>query len=239
MQILPRSGSKPRKRYLAVTSTRNREPKSGPLERYIAILEAVLGPPDGLNTRELEVMLGLPRTTVNRLLSALTASDLIEKDGRRGTFKLGRRLSQILQSDTAWLELASKRLLKALAEETGEICFIARLCGTTIQSIVIEPPDASVGVDVLSGHVLLRHAAECRKTRKQGYVIENGEHIGGLVTIAYPVILVPDQPPIYALGITGPAERIGSQLVPVLQEKIKRTAAEFANVFSLGRKKRG
>ncbi|WP_165779568.1 IclR family transcriptional regulator [Mesorhizobium sanjuanii] len=221
-----------------MTSTRNREPKSGPLERYIAILEAVLGPPDGLNTRELEVMLGLPRTTVNRLLSALTASDLIEKGGRRGTFKLGRRLSQILQSDNAWLQLASKRLLKALAEETGETCFIARLYGATIQSIVMEPPDASVG-GVLPGHVLLPHAAEYRKTWKQGYAIENGEHIGGLFTIVYPVILVPDQPPIYALGITGPAERIGSQLVPVLQEKLERTAAEFANVFSLGRKKRG
>ncbi|MET3597809.1 DNA-binding IclR family transcriptional regulator [Mesorhizobium shonense] len=220
-----------------MTSTRNREAKSGPLERYIAIIEAVLGPPDGLNARELEVMLGLPRTTVNRLLSALTASDLIEKGGRRGTFKLGRRLSQILQSDTAWLELASKRLLKGLAEETGETCFIVRLCGATIQSILMEPPDANVDVDVLPGHVLLPHALGHRKTRKHGYTMENGEHLGGLFTIVYPIILGPDQPPIYALGITGPAERIGSQRVPVLQENLERTAAEFANVFSLGRKK--
>ncbi|ESX19235.1 hypothetical protein X765_32220 [Mesorhizobium sp. LSHC440B00] len=219
-----------------MTSTRNSEPKSGPLERYIAILEAVLGRPDGINPRELEVRLGLPRTTVNRLLSALTASDLIEKGGRRGTFRLGRRLSQILLSDTAWLELASKRLLKALAEETGETCFIARLSGATIQSIVMEPPDASGGLDVLP-HVLLPHAAEYQKTRRQGCAIEHGEHIGGLFIIAYPVILVPDQPPIYGLGITGPAERFGSQLVPILREKLERTAADFANVFSLGQKR--
>lgn len=261
-----------------MTPTRTPEPKSGPLERYITILEAVVSAPDGLTTREIEAMLDLPKTTVNRLLSALAASDLVEQGKRRGSFTLGHRLSQILQSDTAWIELASKRLLKNLAEESGETCFIARLYGATIHSIVMESPDASVGVYVTPGHVLPPHAAatgklltamqepnlreailqtelnrltaktmldrdvleeEYRKIREQGYAVENGEHVRGLFTIAYPIILVSGQPPIYALGMTGPAERIGSQRLPELVAKLERTAGEFANVFAPNWKKRG
>jgi len=254
-----------------VTQTRNHEPKSGPLERYITILEAVVSSPEGLTIRELETMLDLPKTTVNRLIAALSASGLVEPGDRRGSYTLGRRLSQILQSDTAWIELASKRLLKSLADETGETCFIARLYGATIRSVVMESPDASVGVYVMPGHPLPPHATatgklltalqepslreailetelnqltprtlldrsqleeEYRKIREQGYAIENGEHVRGLFTIAYPIVLVPGQPPIYALGMTGPAERIGAQSVPALLQKLEHTAAEFAHVFA-------
>ncbi|HWK63783.1 MAG TPA: IclR family transcriptional regulator [Rhizobiaceae bacterium] len=261
-----------------MTQTRNHEPKSGPLERYITILEAVVSSPEGLTARELEVMLDLPKTTVNRLISALAASDLVEPGTRRGSFALGRRLSQILQSDTAWIELASKRLLKALADETGETCFIARLYGATIRSVVMESPDASVGVYVTPGYELPPHAAatgklltamqepnlrdailqtklnpltprtlldrdqleeEYQRIRQQGYAIENGEHVRGLFTIAYPIVLIPGQPPIYALGMTGPAERLSVHSVPLLLEKLQRTAAEFANVFAPSWKKRG
>lgn len=254
-----------------MTPNRHIEPKSGPLERYITILEAVVSAPDGLTTREIETMLDLPKTTVNRLLSALVASDLVEQGKRRGAFTLGNRLTQILQSDTAWIELASKRLLKNLADECGETCFIARLYGATIYSIVMESPDASVGVYVTPGHVLPPHAAatgklltamqepglreailetelnrhtpltvldrnalevEYQKIREQGYAIENGEHVRGLFTCALPIILVNGQPPIYALGMTGPAERMGSQRMPDLLDKLRRTASEFANVFA-------
>ena len=240
------------------------------------LLEAVVSSPDGLTTRELEGMLDLPKTTVNRLMSALVASDLVEPGGRRGSFVLGRRLSQVLQSDTAWIELATKRILKALAEETGETYFIARLYGATIRSVVMESPDASVGVYVTPGHVLPPHAAasgklltamqepslreailqtelnrltphtlldrdeleeEYRKIREQGYAIENGEHVRGLFTIAYPIILTEDMPPIYAIGMTGPAERIGSRSVPALVQKLKDATTEFANVFSPNGKK--
>ncbi|MET3597808.1 DNA-binding IclR family transcriptional regulator [Mesorhizobium shonense] len=253
------------------------EPKSGPLERYVTVLEAVVSAPDGLTTRDLETMLGLPKTTVNRLLSALVASDLLVSGERRGSFVLGPRLSQILQSDTAWIEFASKRLLKSLAEESGETCFIVRLYGATVRSLVMESPDASVGVYVTPGHILPPHATatgklltamqeqnlreailqtelkrltphtiidraeleeEYHRIRGQGYAVENGEQVRGLFTIACPIILMEGQAPIYALGMTGPAERMASQPLSLWVTKLRQTAAEFAKVFTPNGKKK-
>jgi DNA-binding IclR family transcriptional regulator len=246
------------------------EPKSGPLERYVAVLEAISSSPNGLTARELEVMLDLPKTTTNRLLGALAASDLIKDSNRRGAFAVGPRLARVLQSDTAWIEIASKRLLKALAADTGETCFVARLFGASIQSVVMESPDASVGVYVTAGHVLPPHATatgklltafqeprlraailetalsrltsrtvldhaqlekEYEQIRQQGYAIESGEHIQGLSTLACPISLTPDIAPIYALGLTGPTERI-EQNGPALLQKLKATAEDFARVFT-------
>ncbi|ESX19642.1 hypothetical protein X765_32020 [Mesorhizobium sp. LSHC440B00] len=241
------------------------------MERYVSVLETVVSAPDGLTTRELETMLGLPKTTINRLLSALTSSDLLEPGQRRGAFSLGKRLAHILHSDTHWIELASKRLLKTLAEESGETCFIARLYGVTIRSLVMESPDASVGVYVTPGYILppnatatgklltamqepsLRDAIlqtelkgltphtitdrtqllqEYQKIRQQGFAVENGEQVRGLFTIACPIVLTEGQPPIYAVGMTGPAEKIGGQPLSSLIDKLQRTAAEFASVFA-------
>ncbi|BCH05177.1 IclR family transcriptional regulator (plasmid) [Mesorhizobium sp. 131-2-5] len=235
------------------------------------MLETVVSSPDGLTTRELETMLGLPKTTINRILLALTSSDLLEPGRRRGAFSLGSRFAHILQADTRWIELASKRLLKTLAEESGETCFIARLYGVTIRSVVMESPDASVGVYVTPGYILppnatatgklltamqepsLRDAIlqtelkgltqrtitdrtqllqEYQKIRQQGYAVENGEQVRGLFTIACPIILSEGQPPIYAVGMTGPAERMAGQPLPLLVDKLRQTAAEFASVFA-------
>lgn len=218
-------------------------------------------------------MLELPKTTVNRLLNALESSDLVSSTGRAGVYEIGQRLRRILQSDTAWIVTASRRRLKALAEETGETCFVARLFGSTIQSLIMESPDASVGVYVTPGHVLPPHATATGKLltalqepalreailqteltrltdrtlferatlekeyahiRKQNYAIENGEHVQGLFTIACPVILSPGVPPIYAIGLTGPAERVGARPVDELLARLQATAKELARAFMPG-----
>ncbi|MGY4353011.1 DNA-binding IclR family transcriptional regulator [Bradyrhizobium sp. GM7.3] len=247
--------------------------QSGPLERYTQILEAVAGSVEGLTCREIEALLDLPKTTVNRLVNALESSDLVASSGRGGELKLGGRLRRILESDTSWIVGASKRRLKTLAEQTGETCFVARLSGSSVHSVVMESPDASVGVYVTPGHVLPPHATatgkvltamqqprlrqaildtelrkltdrtisnrqdlerELAKVRKQGYAIENGEHIQGLYTLACPVVPSPETPPIYALGLTGPAERVRPRAVPEFLERLKSTAAELANAFMPG-----
>ncbi|MGY4353085.1 DNA-binding IclR family transcriptional regulator [Bradyrhizobium sp. GM7.3] len=247
--------------------------QSGPLERYTQVLEAIAGSVDGLTGREIEALLDLPKTTVNRLVNALKSSDLVASSGRGGELKFGGRLRRILESDTSWIVGANKSRLKALAEQTGETCFVARLSGSCIYSVVMESPDSSVGVYVTPGHVLPPHATasgkvltamqhpalrkaildtelrkltdrtindrqdlerELAKVRKQGYAIDNGEHIQGLYTLASPVLSSPEAPPIYALGLTGPAERVRPRTGPFL-ERLKSTAAELANAFMPGR----
>ncbi|WFU06707.1 IclR family transcriptional regulator (plasmid) [Rhizobium sp. CB3171] len=247
--------------------------QSGPLERYTLVLEAIAGSVDGLTGREIEAVLGLPKTTINRLVNALESSNLVARNGRGGEFKLGGRLRRILESDTSWVVAASRRRLKALAEQTGETCFVARLSGSSIYSVLMESPDASVGVYVTPGHVLPPHATasgkvltamqhprvreailstelriltertlgdrqvlerEFAKIRENGYAIENGEHIRGLYTLACPIIFSPEIPPLYALGLTGPAERVRPRAVTELLEHLKSTAAELANAFMPG-----
>ncbi|MEC7760640.1 MAG: IclR family transcriptional regulator [Pseudomonadota bacterium] len=138
-------------------------PKSSPLERYFTVLEAIAASPSGLTIRELELVLQLPKTTVNRLVQALTSSDLVQPSPRKGAFTLGPRLSRVLQADNEWLKKASYRILKALADETGETCFITRLSGTQIESVVMESPDAAVGLYVVPGHVMPPHATASGK----------------------------------------------------------------------------
>jgi DNA-binding IclR family transcriptional regulator len=246
------------------------EPRSGPLERYIQILEALAASPGGMTSRELETVLELPKTTVNRLVHALGTSGLVAHSGRGGRFEIGGRLRRMLESDTAWIETASRRRLKTLAADTGETCFIARLFGSEIQSLIMESPDASVGIYVVPGHVLAPHAtatgklltafqeralreailqtelkrltsrtvldrrlleAEYKRIREQGYAIEDGEHVQGLYTIACPISLSPGYPPIYAVGLTGPAERVRARAIPEFLRRLQSTADELARVF--------
>ncbi|WFU80549.1 IclR family transcriptional regulator [Bradyrhizobium sp. CIAT3101] len=247
--------------------------QSGPLERYTQVLEVIAGSVNGLTGREIEAVLDLPKTTVNRLVNALESSDLVASSGRGGEFKLGGRLRRILESDTFWIVGASKRRLKVLAEQASETCFVARLSGSSVHFVMMEAPDVSAGVYVTPGHVLPPHATasgkvltamqlprvrqailntdlhkltdstisdpkglerEFAKIRKQGYAIENGEHIQGLYTLACPVRSLSESPPIYALGLTGPADRVRSRAIPELLELLKSTASELANAFMPG-----
>lgn len=137
---------------------------SKPLERYIRILEALAAFPDGLSQAQLEQKLGLPKSTLHRLLHALEASDMVvASGGRNGVYKIGTRLLRILQSDTAWLQTVTKRSLTELAAKTGETCFIAKRFGDSVRSVAMESPDASVGIYVVPGHDLPAHATATGK----------------------------------------------------------------------------
>jgi DNA-binding IclR family transcriptional regulator len=138
--------------------------QSGPLERYVRILEVLTAFPDGLTTNEVAKILSLPKTTVIRLLQGLAASDLVIASQRRGgSYLIGSRLSRVLHSETRWIEIATQRKLKELAESLGETCFISRRFNGAIQSVAMESPDASVGIYVTPGHDLPWHASASGK----------------------------------------------------------------------------
>lgn len=238
----------------------DKTPKSGPLERYISVLEAIAASPDDLSVRDLEIVLNLPKTTVGRLISALEASDLVQHGAQRGAYRMGKRLSRIMHSDTAWIEVMGKRLLKMLADATGETCFVARLYGASVRSIAMESPNAVIGVYVTPGSSLpshvtatgklltafqapgfheaifqadpkidrLRLKAEYERIRSDGYAIEDGEHVPGLFTLACPITVSADEAPIYALGVTGPKERIQAKIPDTILDKMRNTAGEMA-----------
>ncbi len=149
---------------IKITKADHRGRQSGPLERYVQILEALTGRTDGLSAGEIERILNLPKTTVNRLLRNLTAADLISTSGlRSASYHLGDRLIRVLRSDALWIEAMSHRFLKGVAEMTNETCFIAKLDGDEITSIAMESPDAGVGIYVLPGHRLPPYATATGK----------------------------------------------------------------------------
>jgi DNA-binding IclR family transcriptional regulator len=131
--------------------------KDRPLERYVSVLETLARFPDGLSSTEIEAILKLPKTTVNRLLNILQDSGLAQlTNGRGRKFVLGRRLLRILHlaPDTGWVEAATRRHLRELAETTGETCFVAKLSGRQIKSVISEAPDTPVGTYVVPGSIM-------------------------------------------------------------------------------------
>ncbi|UVK54593.1 helix-turn-helix domain-containing protein [Mesorhizobium sp. AR02] len=138
----------------------------GPLERYISVLEVLAPFPEGLAASDVESMLGLPKTTVNRLLKTLNEAGLIAASGIKSrNVVLGRRLLRLLHtsSDSSWIEIVTKRPLQALADKTGESCFIVKLSGLQIRSVNSEAPDTPVRTYVVPGSIMPINAAASAK----------------------------------------------------------------------------
>lgn len=240
---------------------------SGPLERYIRILEVLIAFRDGLTAGEVARILSLPKTTVSRLLLTLGNSELVIPSSKPGgRYVIGTRLEAVLHSETRWVEIASQRKLKQLADLSAETCFIARRFNGAVQSVAMESPHASVGIYVTPGHDLPWYAtasgkllvalgnekikrqqlkrftpntiadyssllAELKRVREMGYAVEKGEHVFGLATIAVPV---PCNVPkvAYALGLTGPEERVISKLEFHLRI-MREAAAQLSAILSM------
>lgn len=106
------------------------------------VLEAVAASPGGMGQGELATRLGLPRTTVYRILAALTARGLLRQDPSRRVYALGFRLLEMVQgpglaaSDPAAPDLAAVAApeLRALRDATGETAYIAVLEGHEVLS---------------------------------------------------------------------------------------------------------
>jgi DNA-binding IclR family transcriptional regulator len=135
-----------------------------PLQRYFRLLEVVAGFPAGITLAQLVGQLGLPKTTVHRLLRGLTEVGMLT-DAPGGTYRLGPRLLSMLYTGASgdWIQGLTQPLLRELAEETGETCYIARLVDRRIQSVAIVTPENAVRGYVVPGRELWPHAAASAK----------------------------------------------------------------------------
>jgi DNA-binding IclR family transcriptional regulator len=99
------------------------------LARAAEILRLLHGYPGGLSQAEIGERVGLARSTVSRLLTALEAEGLVMSQGPRGRYRLGPELIRLAASArrNAWLDLHP--LLVELSYETGETVDLSVLEG--------------------------------------------------------------------------------------------------------------
>jgi DNA-binding IclR family transcriptional regulator len=135
-----------------------------PLQRYVRLLEVVAGFPGGITLAQLVGVLGLPKTTVHRLLHGLTEVGMLS-DGQSGRYRLGARCLGMLYAGASedWIRGLTQPLLRELADATGETCYIARLIDRQIRSVAIVTPENAVRGYVVPGRELWPHAAASAK----------------------------------------------------------------------------
>jgi len=140
--------------------------KPAPLERYVRILELLASFPHGLGLADIARMLELPKTSAHRLLGTMQESELIGVSGGAGTtYVLGQRIQRLayLGANTEWIDTLVRPHLISLAAQTGETCYLAKLDGLQVSSMLMEAPDTPWRGFVLPGKHMPPHAAASAK----------------------------------------------------------------------------
>jgi len=116
------------------------------LEKAIDVLEAIGDSGHGIGHLDLADKVGLPKTTVYRILSTLVARGLVWRDPLRRVYCLGARTIELARKAYSMPELvaAARGELRALRDLTGETTYLATLDGT--ESVSLERCDGAHNV---------------------------------------------------------------------------------------------
>jgi IclR family transcriptional regulator, KDG regulon repressor len=103
------------------------EPGTQAVERALAILYSFRAEKTRWKLAELSVHLGLPKSSVHRILCALRNNGFVETDEETGQYRLGLRICELTEAveRKQLLSKVAHPYLVALSEETGEICHLA------------------------------------------------------------------------------------------------------------------
>jgi len=107
------------------------EQKVQTIERTLDLIELLATAKDGLGVTEIGQQIGLHKSTVFRLLSALTERGYVEKDPKTSAYKLGLKFIEISGLFLKKLELKTEALpvMRRLAEIVGQPVHLAILDG--------------------------------------------------------------------------------------------------------------
>lgn len=139
---------------------------SGPLDRYLSILEVVLASKQGLTLAELCKILDLPKPTAHRLVSALGSAKALEvADEGLKTYRVGARMSRMLQlgrSDSALINYCQV-VCNELVSELEETCYVVKLTPQSAHTIAVAVTEHGYRMHVGEGAVMPMHAAASSK----------------------------------------------------------------------------
>ncbi|MCU1785320.1 SMP-30/gluconolactonase/LRE family protein [Pseudomonas sp. 13B_2.1_Bac1] len=110
---------------------------TGALEKAMDVLEAIGSAAQGLSQAELAGMVGLPRTTLYRIIASLVERGMIRRDPLRKVYRLGFRYLELVRNAYLMPDLvvAASQELRALRDLTGETSYLAVLDGNQVMSL--------------------------------------------------------------------------------------------------------
>lgn len=136
-----------------------------PLERYLRLLELISAFPDRLALTDVAALSDLPKTTAHRLLKGLVKAELASGGHGGRAYSIGPRLLRILHAtaDDGWLDTLVRPTLAALAEDSGEACYLTKLVGSRVLVAVSQAPEVRWRSYVQPGIEMPPHAAATAK----------------------------------------------------------------------------
>ena len=137
------------------------------IDRMMDVLALLEKRNNGASIRELVEFLGLPRTTVYRILNTLQFHDVVRRTSE-GAYRLGPRLLALAARtlpDANDYDLAalSRPHLEALAEKTGEGCKVSVLDGNAILVVAAVQGTREYALTVVPGQHQPLHAGAASK----------------------------------------------------------------------------
>ncbi len=139
--------------------------RSGILDRYAMVLDALAASSGGLTLTEIVQATGLPRGTVHRLIGALREVGYIEPSDGRKIYVLGARLLRMLHLGTPAEVIATlvRPVLEDLVGRFRETAFVAKLIGHEVRSVAMAVPAREGQSYVQPGRLMPIHAAASAK----------------------------------------------------------------------------
>lgn len=139
--------------------------EDSPLGRYIRVVETLVANGSEMTLVQVAAEMALPAASVHRLVTMLTALNLVSKSASGKAYSIGPRMRNLglalLSRDTI-VEIVHP-FIKELADAFGEVVFVTRKAGLTAETIAIVQPDGSSGAIVFPGRELPPHAAASAK----------------------------------------------------------------------------
>lgn len=139
---------------------------SGPLDRYLSILEVVLASKKGLTLAEIGKILDLPKPTAHRLVSALRSAKALEiADENQKTFRVGTRMSRMLTLGRNESEVINycQVICNELVRELEETCYVVKLAPQSAYTIAVAETEHGYRMHVGEGAQMPFHAAASSK----------------------------------------------------------------------------
>ncbi|MDD9727714.1 IclR family transcriptional regulator [Roseovarius sp. SK2] len=135
-------------------------PRTPPIDRYFMLLELLAGRADGLSLQDIAVMAALPKASLHRQLAVMQAAGLVDRADGSTRYTLGDRARRLatLMAGTEFIETVAGGLLRALSREFDETCYMARLEGETVRSVLMESPRSPWRGYVVPGRSMMAHA---------------------------------------------------------------------------------